>query len=391
VITSRAQSEAVLGTVRRIADEVAGAQADDVDVAARFPSEAMDALREERLLSALVPKALGGEGVPFEVVAAACFELSRRCGATGLIFAMHQIQVATISRHLDDAPWFESYLRDLASGQRLVASATSEVGTGGDMGRSIAAVTSEGDGSCSFEKRAPTVSYGAHADDILTTLRRAPDAEPGDQVIVLTHAHQTTLEPTSTWNSLGMRGTCSPGYVLSARCAPEQVLPTPFARVAAESMVPAAHVLWSHVWLGIATDAFDRARGYVRTLAKQRPDEQPPVAQRLSHLLSELSLLQASVASGLREFVDASDADRERLATMGSALRFNNLKIAASEQAVHLCRGAMSICGIAGYLNGTPYSIGRHLRDSLSAPLMVANDRIHDTNARLLLITKDVY
>jgi acyl-CoA dehydrogenase len=106
--------------------------------------------------------------------------------------------------------------------------------------------------------------------------------------------------------------------------------------------------------------------------------------------MSELSLLQAGVASGLREFVDASDADRERLATMGSALRFNNLKIAASEQSVHLCRGAMSICGIAGYLNGTPYSIGRHLRDSLSAPLMVANDRIHDTNARLLLITKDV-
>ena len=30
---------------------------------------------------------------------------------------------------------------------------------------------------CSFEKQAPTVSYGAHADDLLTTLRRSPDAE----------------------------------------------------------------------------------------------------------------------------------------------------------------------------------------------------------------------
>jgi acyl-CoA dehydrogenase len=391
VITDVATSETVLAAVCRVADEVAGAHADEVDRAARFPSEAIEALREERLLSALVPENLGGGAVPFETVAEACFELSRRCGATGLIFAMHQIQVATIVRHLDGASWFESYLRDLASDQRLIASATSEVGTGGDMGRSIAAVTVEHDGSCSFEKRASTVSYGAYADDILTTLRRAPDAEPGDQVIALTHASQMTLEPTSTWDPLGMRGTCSPGYVLSAHFAPEQVLPTPFARVSAESMVPAAHVLWSHVWLGIATDAFDRARSYVRAITKQRPDARPPAKQRLSHLMSDLSLLRAAVGSGLRDFVEASDANREQLATMASALRFNNLKIAASEQAPRICEGALSICGIAGYMNGTPYSVGCHVRDALSASLMVANDRIHDTNASLLLVTKDVY
>ncbi len=381
----------LIAAARRIADEVAAPHADDVDVRARFPVEAFDALREERALSALVPEALGGGGASFEAVAEACFELGRRCGATGLAFAMHQIQVATIVRHLDSAPWFEGYLRDLASEQRLIASATSEVGTGGDTGRSIAAVVAEDDGSCSFEKRAPTVSYGAHADDFLTTLRRAPDSEPSDQVIVLTHAAQMTLEPTGVWNPLGMRGTCSPGYVLHARFAREQILPTPFARIAAESMVPASHILWSHVWLGIGTDAFDRARAYVRSVARQRPGERLPVAQRLSHLMSELSLLRAEVGSGLNEFVEASqDPARERLSTMASALRFNNLKIAASEQAPRICQGAMDICGIAGYMNGTPFSVGRHLRDSMSASLMVANERIHETNANLLLIAKEV-
>jgi acyl-CoA dehydrogenase len=145
------------------------------------------------------------------------------------------------------------------------------------------------------------------------------------------------------------------------------------------------------VWLGIATDAFDRARSYVRTLAKQRPGEPLPAANRLSHLMSELSLLRAEVGSGLSEFVDASsDPGRERLSTMAAALRFNNLKIAASDQAPRLCQAAMAICGIAGYMNGTPFSIGRHLRDALSGSLMVANERIHDTNAGLLLIAKDV-
>jgi acyl-CoA dehydrogenase len=343
------------------------------------------------MLSALVPTSLGGGGSSIDVVAEACFELGRSCGATGLIFAMHQIQVASIVRHFDGAPWFDTYLRRLAQEQRLIASATSEVGTGGDMGRSIAALTVDADGGCFFEKQAPTVSYGSFADDILTTLRRSPDAEPGDQVIVLTHAEQMTLEPTGIWNPLGMRGTCSPGYLLRARFAADQMLPTPFAEVSGRTMTPLAHVLWSHVWLGIATDAFDRAREYVRGLAKKTPGERPPAAQRLSHLMSEVSLLRAEVRSGLRDFVDGMHGgEGEALSTMATALRFNNLKIAASEQAPRICQGALGICGIAGYMNGTPYSIGRHLRDSLSGSLMVANDRIHDTNASLLLIAKDV-
>ena len=75
---------------------------------------------------------------------------------------------------------------------------------------------------------------------------------------------------------------------------------------------------------------------------------------------------------------------------MTTILRFNNLKIAASDQAPRVCQGAMNVCGIVGYKNDTPFSIGRHLRDSMSAVLMVANERIHQTNASLLLIAKDV-
>jgi acyl-CoA dehydrogenase len=380
-----------LTDIRRIADEIAAPKADSVDREARFPIETVDALREMRAFSALIPRELGGGGVPFEVVAAACFELGRRCGASAMVFAMHQIQIACMVRHLDDAPWFENYLRDVAREQRLVASVTSEIGTGGDIGRSVAAVTPGADGLSTFEKQAPTVSYGAYADDLFTTLRRGPDAEPGDQVVVLTRREQLTLEQTGTWDPMGMRGTCSPGYIVRATFPAEQVLPTPFPRVATESMVPISHLLWSHLWLGIATDAFDRARAFVRASAKQRPDQPQPAAMRLSHLMSELSLLRAEVRSALRDFTDASgDAGREQLSTMATILRFNNLKIAASEQAPRVCQGAMSVCGIVGFKNDTPFSVGRHLRDTMSASLMVANERIHQTNASLLLIAKEV-
>ncbi len=382
---------AFLADIRRIADEVAAAHADDVDREARFPAETIAALRDAGALAALVPADLGGADIAFESVAAACFELGRRCGASAMVFAMHQIQVASIVRHHGDSAWFADYLRGLVSEPRLIASATSEVGTGGDMGRSVATVEAGADGGCSFQKQAPTISYGVHADDLLTTVRRAADAEPGDQVAVLTRRDQMTMEPKGSWDPLGMRGTCSPGAVVTATFPAEQILPAPFAVISAVSMTPVSHILWSHLWLGIATDAFDRARAFVRAAAKQKPGETPPSAIRLSHLMSELTLLRAEVSSALTSYVEelATD-DGESLQTMASALRYNNLKIAASEQAPRVCQGALGVGGIMAFKNDTPYSVGRHLRDTMSACLMVANERIHQTNARLLLIAKDV-
>ena len=385
------REQALVQTVGTVAREVAAAHADEVDRLGRFPVETIDALRAERALSAFVPAELGGGGVSFAALAACCLELARSCGASAMVFAMHQIQVVSIVRHLEPESWFEHYLTELVAEQRLIASVTSEVGTGGDMGRSIAALQSTEGGDLRFEKQAPTVSYGEHADDLLTTLRRGPDAEPGDQVLALTHRQQTSLRPTGTWDVLGMRGTCSPGFVVTGTLAPEQVMWTPFASVAAESMVPVSHVLWSHLWLGIAEDAFDRARAFCRAAAKRTPGTLPPAAARLSHLASELSMLRAQVDTGLRDYLASADGPgRERLSTLAAVLRFNNLKLATSEHAADLCRGALEVCGIMGFKNDTPYSVGRHLRDTMSAPLMITNERIHQTDASLLLIAKDV-
>ncbi len=381
----------LLAQVRRIAGEVAAAAAAEVDRDARFPVEVIDALRGAGALSAGLPEALGGRGCSLEAIARCCFELARGCSSSAMVFAMHQIQVLTIARHLEGAPWFEKYLLDLAREQRLVASVTSEVGTGGDMSRSIAAVTPAQNGrGLSFEKQAPTVSYGAHADDLFTTLRRGVDAEQNDQVLALTLSGQAQLEQTGAWDTLGMRGTCSPGFVVRASFGPEQVLGAPFAQVMNQSMVPLSHVLWSHVWLGIATEAFERARDFVRATARQKPGEPVPAALRLSHVMTELTLLRAEVAQALTDYVAFEEVGgRERLMTMASVLRFNSLKLAASERAPRVCEGALEAIGIVGYRNDTPYSVGRHLRDALSARLMVANERLHATDASLLLIAKE--
>jgi acyl-CoA dehydrogenase len=389
VAGARPEADAIfLEGIRRIAQDVAAKHAGDVDANARFPREAIDALKQMGALSAFVPPELGGAGVSFQALAQACFELGKFCGASAMVFAMHQIQAVTIVRHAAGQPFFRDYLTRLVAEQRLIASVTSEVGTGGDMGSSVAALVRANDGYC-FTKQAPTVSYGAYADELLTTLRRSPKAEAGDQVLVLTSSDQHHLEPQGTWDPFGMRGTCSPGYVVSATIPAEQVVDQPFSAIAPQSMVPVSHILWSHLWLGIATDAFDRSRAFVRAAAKRTPGVTPPAATKLSHVLGDLQLMRGEVKAGLADYVEHLE-DADWLMTVGAALRFNNLKIATSDQAPRICQGAMGVTGIVGFKNDTPFAVGRHLRDSMSACLMIANDRIHSTNAGLLLIAKEV-
>jgi acyl-CoA dehydrogenase len=369
---------------------VAAEHADDVDRRGRFPSEAIDALRSAGALGWGVPREYGGADAQLDDLADATFELSRKCAATGMVFAMHQIQIASIVRHLADSTWFRNYLRRVVRERRLIASATSEVGVGGDLRRSIAAIerTPDSPGELvRFEKKASTISYGAHADDLLTTVRCSPAADPSDQVLILTDFAQMEAEPTGEWDTLGMRGTCSPGFVVRATCPADQVLPVPFAVIAAETMVPFSHILWAHVWLGISTEAFGRAQNFVRVQARQNPGITPPSALRLSELSVRMAEFRALVQGSMQEYMTL--AQSPTLSTVGYAVRINNLKIAASEATVETCQSALRICGFAGYGNAGPYSVGRHLRDAYSATLMIANDRLHATNAALLLVYRE--
>jgi acyl-CoA dehydrogenase len=329
---------------------IAAENAADVDRRARFPLEAVDALRSAGALGWFVPREYGGAGAGVDDLADAVFELSRRCSATGMVFAMHQIQVASIVRHMDHSRWFEGYLRRVVREQRLIASATSEVGIGGDIRRSIAAIRPAPDDLIQFEKKASTISYGAHADDLLTTVRRNPDADQGDQVMVLTHFSEMETKATGEWDTLGMRGTCSPGFSVRATCSPDQVLPVPFATIASETMAPFSHILWAHVWLGLSTDAFGRAQNFVRMQARQSPGTTPPAAQKLSALSVRMAEFRALVDAATKEYIGLAEGSRRpELSTIGYTVRINNLKIGASEAAVGIFQGGQHVWGFLGF------------------------------------------
>src|SRR4029077_216963 len=139
-MSSVAAATSPVETARRIGEAVAAPVADAIDRSARFPHEAVAALREERMLGALVPRALGGLGATISEVAASCEALGRSCASTAMIYAMHQIEVACLVRHGLGSSYFRDYLAQLARHEWLIASATSEQGVGGDLRRSACAV-----------------------------------------------------------------------------------------------------------------------------------------------------------------------------------------------------------------------------------------------------------
>jgi acyl-CoA dehydrogenase len=376
-----------------IAREIASAHALDVDAKSRFPHESFDALREAGLLSAAVPKKFGGHGAGMLELAAQCAALAQGCGSSGMVLAMHHIQVACIARHGSDTPYFQRYMSgNLVERQELVASITSENGTFGDTRSSICAVEVDGD-RMSLEKDATTVSYGAHADAQLVTCRRSAGSAASDQVLVLFEKGQYTLAQTGTWDTLGMRGTCSPGAKFAGKGAAAQILPGSFADSSAQTMVPYSHILWSALWSGIAADAIARASAFVRGEARKRPGVIPSNAGRLARAHVDLQAMRhnwEACAIAFDEMTAQNDAAaREELGSMGWALRLNQLKIACSEMGPRLVHEALQIIGILGYKNDSKFSVGRHYRDLLSAALMISNERIAQKNASMLLVFKD--
>jgi acyl-CoA dehydrogenase len=383
-------SSTVVARTQAIAQTVAAKHATDVDTWARFPRESIEALAREKLLSAAVPKELGGEGANMWELASMCTALAQGCGSSGMVLAMHHIQVACIVRHGLTSPFFRKYLEEVVERQLLIGSITSEVGVWGDTRSSICACVREG-GKFKLDKDATTASYAEHADDLLVTARRNKDAPPSDQVLVLVRRADRQLMQTSTWDTMGMRGTCSPGFKLTSSGPEEQVLPGSFADASAQTMVSYSHILWSGVWLGIASDAVARASASVRAEARKTPGVVPPKAAHLARLSAQVQLLRNSVQGQAFEFdeIMSKPNGMDELLTIGWGLKMNNIKVSSSEMAPQIVHDALQIIGIGGYKNDSKVSVGRQYRDALSAALMISNDRIYNKSASLLLVYKD--
>jgi acyl-CoA dehydrogenase len=348
--------------------------ADAVDRDARFPSEAIQSAREQRLLGMMVPVELGGEGASISDAVDACYIIARGCASSAMIFAMHQIMVAILVRHAANSPWHMLLMRRVASEQLLLASSTTEGAGGGDLRKSVCAVERTAS-RIALTKSATVISYAEQADAILTTARRSPDATSSDQVVVAFMKEDYRLDRIMNWDTLGMRGTCSSGFTLKGVGEAEQVVPVAYEKIQSHTMMPVAHLTWAAVWTGLAASAVERARRSVRAAARNGSAQSAPPANHLVRATMLLRTLRGSLAAALERFeaVGTSESDLDSIEFQTA---MNLLKVSASETATSIVMSAMQTCGLAGYRNDGEFSVSRHVRDVLSSSIMVNNERI---------------
>lgn len=371
--------------IERLA-QTAGQHADDVDLQSRFPAETIGEAKAQGLLGAPIPAASGGMGLDFTELCRIVGTVAEACSSSGMVLAMHYSQLLCLLHHGRSATHLE-LLSQCAKEQLLLASATTERNVGGDTRSSSCAVEPLGAGAIALSKSCPVISYGRFADAILVTARRDPSAVPNDQVLVYLPAAQFSLEKTSGWDALGMRGTCSEGFELRAESTDEYVLSDGYETISSETAVPAAHILWASAWLGMASQAGKIARGVVQKAAKRTPGSIPPSALRLAELEVQLQSMTALVrSSALRYQQDLSDP--ASLNSLQSAISMNTLKVAAAEFVRKIVGDAMVIVGMPGFANKSPMSLARLYRDSIAPSIMINNDRILQQTSTLQLISR---
>lgn len=380
----------LVSVARRVATDVAGPVADEVDRDGRFPEEAVAAFRAEGLLAALVPEEWGGAGQSVADASRAVTAVAEQCASSALVLAMHHIQVACILGHGGPA-MLATVLPRVVSGDLLLANANSEVGLGGDRRTSLCALEPV-DGGHRLSKEASTVSYGEYADGVVATARRTPDSLPGDQALAVCLPPSLELTPKGEWDTMGLRGTCSRPAVLRAT-VPDDMVIADYAAVFMRTSLPVSAILLSSVWLGLAEAAGRTAHRAVRAKARREraaggPAPLPLAAVRLAELGVALHQIREVVAGG------AAAYDRDRGSSEVESFRFSgrmdNLKLSATTLTVDIAQRAMGICGLAGYQNDSPVTMARILRDATAAPLMVNSDRALLATAQALLARKSL-
>lgn len=232
-----------------------------LDLDAGIPSENYEQMREAGYLSGTVPTELGGLGAGPIEFAHAQRALSWGCASTALMVNMHLFQVGAAAEGWHTSGANEPALRRVAEEGIILASTAAEAVVAGAWDTPTTA-TPDGDGGYVINGR----KYFCSQADLMDLVRvNARDVETGEIVVFAVPARTPGVSVERTWDTTGMRGTCSNDLILDNVSVPAGAVGV---RLPAES--PAWHpafasvIRWflsgvSGVYLGIADRARDEA------------------------------------------------------------------------------------------------------------------------------------
>jgi alkylation response protein AidB-like acyl-CoA dehydrogenase len=329
----------------RSAAKVAAQHASRHDREATFPVEGLAELAANGYLPLVVPEALAGGGATVTEMVLGNLEVSKGDASLGLVVAMHS---ALLGRVRDAGLWpaalFERVGRSVVETGALINSLASEPEMGSPSRGGLPATTAVRSASGWRLNGRKTFSSGSSVLGwAVVSAAVQADAEPylGNFLIPMS-APGIRIEP--TWDSLGMRATCSHTVVFEdVLVEPDSEVPRP---VAGES-IPHERG-WSltvaAVYLGVAEAARDFAVAFARgrkptALAGKSIASLPNIRDRVGRMDLLLFSARGLLVSGARAWDAAPSASMDG-ALAATKLVVSNNAIAVAEEAMRLVGGS---------------------------------------------------
>jgi alkylation response protein AidB-like acyl-CoA dehydrogenase len=356
--------------------EAAGDHAGEVDEAARFPAEAVTALRRSGLLGLTLPADAGGLGGGPEQLVEVVRRLAAACGSTAMVYLMHvSASMALAAAPPAAAP---ALLKRLANGELLASLALSEAGSRSHfwapMSQGVAV-----DGGVRLRVRKSWVTSAGYAD-LYVVSTRTPGDDSGASDLYAVPGDAPGVEVSGIWRGLGLRGNASAPMSFDLQVTTQDRLGPAGGgfELKLGTVMPWFNLGNAAVSVGLAQGALDAAIRHTSGARLEHLGESlaqlPTVRSRLARTALDLAACKAYVEVAARSIAAPDDT---------TTLHVLGVKALANDTALRVTDDAMRVCGGAAF--SEHLQVDRFFRDARAGHVMAPTaDVLYDFYGKAL-------
>lgn len=337
----------------------AARHAADVDADARFPEEAVTALRESGLLGLTLSPDVGGlGGGPHELVDV-LGQVAGVCGSTAMIYLMHVSAAMPVA--VAPPPALPQLLSDMAGGGVLGSLAFSETGSRSHFWAPVSQAEA-GNGTVRLSAQKSWVTAAGHAD-VYVVSTQTPAAETVDLYAV--PADTAGVDITGGWAGMGYRGNASNPMRFAAEMPETNRLGASGGGLdlMLGTVLPWFNLGNASVSLGLSRAAVQAAVRHCSAARLEHLDQSLSALPTIRAQLAKMSILLASTSAYLSQA-----AARVVEPAEDTMLHVLGVKAAANDAALTITDTAMRVCGGAAF--SKHLMIERFFRDARAGSVM---------------------
>ena len=322
-------------------DALAGKAASAADVTDRqgqFPAEVITAFLGSGLAGLTSALEVGGSGGGVREASAVVERISRACGSTAMIVAMHYSAAAVIEAFCDG-----SFRKAVATGNALATLAFSEAGSRSHFWAPMSTARRDGDAAVLDASKSWITSSG-HADLFVWSSQAL--AGEGSS-IWLVPRNSAGIASAAPFDGLGLRGNDSAqvtGECVRIPAANLMGEDGKGADIMLGTVLPIFSVLNASAGLGLMTGAVERTVAHASATNFEHLDQSlsrfPTIRAYIARMQLKTDMVRALLADTINALENPSDV---------TMLRVLEVKAAAGEMATEVTDLAMRVCGGAAF------------------------------------------